>query len=256
LSGSSDTKPVNVASIIPIKPWVWLAVTCSILSVSGGIRFWRDLQFSTLARESANCPFALSDLPTTLGTWHAEEGEDSKLDPEISGIAGSSADLVRLYKDSKTGETATVLVLYGAAQSVFGHTPDICYPSSGFQHVIKPLDRALPTSTAPKSVAFRTSYFTKKEAGLSQYVEVFCTFRQNGQWVPDAASRWKTFRSHPGMFKIQIQRPTSGLTTEESPMESLLKATAEAVDSRLEAIEHRLNENEQLAGANAKPNRD
>jgi Protein of unknown function (DUF3485) len=249
IGGSSTLKPIKVVDKVPISPWMWLAVTCVILSVSGGIRFWRDRQFRTLARDSATCPFPLSELPRALGTWHAEEGMDSQLDPEISGIAGSSADLVREYKDSKTGETAKVLVLYGAADSVFAHTPDVCYPSAGFGHVIPPADRELTTSTSPKPVAFRTSYFTKKEAGLPLYVEVFCTFRHNGKWLPDVTSRWKMFRSHPSMFKIQIQRQTLGLTTEDSPIDSLLKVTVEAIDRRL-------NEKDTLASANARSFRD
>lgn len=246
---SSTLKPVKVVGKAPISLWIWLAVTSVLLSVSGGIRFWRDQQFRTLARESATCPFPLSELPRTLGSWHAEDGLDSQLDPETLRIAGSSDHSIRVYKDSKTGETATLLLLYGAADSVFAHAPDVCYPSAGFQHVIPPIDRELTTSASPMPIAFRASYFTKKVAGLPLHLEVFCTFRHNGQWLPDVTSRWKMFRSHPAMFKIQIQRQTSGLTTEDSPIESLLRVT-------VEAIERQLNEIDTPAGANARSFRD
>jgi hypothetical protein len=248
-SDSSTLKPIKAVERAPISPWMWLAVTCVLLSVSGGIRFWREQQFRTLARDSATCPFPLNELPRSSGTWSAQEGKDSQLDPQISQLAGSSDHFIREYKDTKTGETATVLVLYGSADSVFGHNPDICYPSVGFQHVIPPLDRGLTTSTSEKPVTFRASYFTKLVAGVPQYVEVFCTFLHNGQWLPDVASRWKMFRSHPGMFKIQIQRQTAGLTTEDSPIESLLRVT-------VDEIERRLNQKDTLASANAKSVRD
>jgi Protein of unknown function (DUF3485) len=241
LSGSSGIKPpVEVAneaanppnrSKVPTSPWKWLAVTCAILSVSGGIRFWRDMQFRNLAKESATCPFKLDEFAKDLGTWHAEDGMDAQLDPETARIAGASEHVIRVYKDSKTGETASVLLLYGAADSVFAHSPDVCYPASGYRPFGgRPVDRPLTTATSPAPAVFRTSYFTKTTSGLNQYWEVFCTFRHNGQWLNDLASRWKMFRAYPAMFKIQIQRQTSGLMTEDSPTESLLRGLIEEVD--------------------------
>ena len=91
LSGSSGIKPIKLASQAPISPWIWLAVTCAILSVSGGIRYWRDQQFRNLAIEHANCPFKLDEFPTELGTWHAEEGMDAQLDPETAESPGRSS---------------------------------------------------------------------------------------------------------------------------------------------------------------------
>jgi hypothetical protein len=241
LGGSSGIKPpVEVAneaatppnrSKVAISPWMWLAVTCVILSVSGGIRSFRDRQFRTLAQESATCPFKLGEFATDLGTWHAEEGMVAQLDPETARIAGASQHLTRVYRDSKTGETATVLLLYGAADSVFAHSPDVCYPASGYRPFGGgPVDRPLKTATSPTPAVFRTSYFKRTISGLDQYWEVFCTFRHNGQWLNDLASRWKMFRYHPRMFKIQIQRQTAGLITADSPTESLLRGIIEEVD--------------------------
>ena len=160
--------------------------------------------------------------------------------------------MVRLYKDRKSGETATLFVLYGASHSVFSHNPDVCYPSNGFSKAIPFVDRKIATSSPPETVGFRASFFKKEVAGSADYFEAFCTFRHNGQWLPETASRWKTFRAHPSMFKIQIQRQTSGLTTADSPMDSLLQATVEAIDGRLEAIGGGQNEQQKLADANAK----
>jgi hypothetical protein len=47
------------------------------------------------------------------------------------------------------------------------------------------------------------------------------------------ASRWKMFRYHPGMFKIQIERNTMGFSSEGSPGESLLKETVQYIESRI-----------------------
>jgi hypothetical protein len=250
-SGTSGIKPFKVASKAPSSPWIWLAVTCAILSVSGGIRFWRDMQFRNLAIEHAHCPFKLEDFAKELGTWHAEEGMDAQLDPETARIAGSKEHLIRVYKDSKTGETASVLLLYGAADSVFAHSPDVCYPASGFRPFGGgAVDRNLTTAISATPAVFRTSYFKKTISGLDQYWEVFCTFRHNGQWLNDIASRWKMFRANPSMFKIQIQHQTSGLITDDSPTESLLKAIIDEVDRQWP------KEKKVLTVANAKSLRD
>lgn len=33
------------------SPWKWLAVTCLLLGISGGIRAWRDREFAALTAE-------------------------------------------------------------------------------------------------------------------------------------------------------------------------------------------------------------
>jgi hypothetical protein len=226
-------RPTQPAGKATVSPWAWLAVTCVFLSISGGIRFGRDLQFSSRARESKTCPFPLNELPKVLGSWHELEGSESQLDPETARVAGSSDHIIRVYADPTTGETVSILVLYGLAHSVFAHTPDACYPASGYRAMIEPIDRELSRAGSEPPVRFRASYFVKQIAGVPRFDEVFCTFRHDGLWLPEVASRWKTFRYHPGMFKIQIQRHTSGIAIADSPTESLLREVVQAIESRL-----------------------
>ena len=100
----------------------------------GGFRTWRDQQFRGLyPRRSAASPFPLAEIPKTIGTWHVVEGSESHLDQDTARIAGSSDHFVRVYADSR--ETVSVLVLYGVASKVFGHTPIVCYPAAGYEPV-------------------------------------------------------------------------------------------------------------------------
>jgi len=225
----------QLAEKASVSPWGWLAVTCLFLSISGGIRLWRELQFRSLVLESKASPFPLSEIPKELGSWHAVEGSDTGLDPETARVAGSSDHIIRCYTDYKTGETVSILVLYGLASSVFAHTPDVCYPAAGYIPKTA-VDRELSLPGSATLVRFRASLFVKTVAGLSQYREVLCTFFHNGTWLPEGASRWKMFRYHPGMFKIQIERITSELSSEGSPSESLLKAVAQVIESRVPRI--------------------
>jgi len=216
-----------------VSPRMWLMFVCALLGLSGGLRFWRDRQFQSLASESTACPFPLKELPKVLGTWHAVDTPDVKLDPQIARIAGSSDHLIRTYQDDKSGEAVTVLVLYGLSSTVFAHTPEVCYPASGFQPYNTPADHELTGLTMP--VGFRSACYAVELAGIHRYEEVYYTFRHNGQWLPEVASRWKSFRYHPGMFKVQLQHTASGLSeeTRNGPTESLLGEIVQEIERRI-----------------------
>ena len=80
-------------------------------------------------------------------------------------------------------------------------------------------------------VRYRWAIYTKREGGVNRYEEAYFTFLHDGDWVPDAADRWKMFRYHPGLFKVQISHAVSSLSENgEGPCESLLKARPEIND--------------------------
>jgi len=212
-----------------------MAITCVLLGISGGLRVWRDLQFRSLAQEKATCPFPLVDLPRDFKDWSAVEGSDDRLDPEIARIAGSSDHMIRTYRNKNTGEEVMALVLYGLANSVFGHTPEVCFPAVGYKQSRPSEDRqfSIPGSTA--SGLYRSAYFTKNIAGIGafQEEEVCYTFLHNGDWLPALMNRWKLFRYHPSMFKVQLQRRTPRLSTEDRVGESLLVPIVQEINSRV-----------------------
>lgn len=217
-----------------VSQWKWAIAACLFLMISGSVRFYRDRQFQSLADLGAVSPFPLSEFPRRLGTWQAVEGADTQLDPEIARVAGSSEHLLRTYQDLRSGQTASVLILYGLAGSVFGHTPEACYPAAGYKPVMDTVDHPFTTGEPGVTGTFRSGFYAKTAGGLTQYVEVFHTFLHRGEWLSDLRSRWKTFRYHPGTFKVQIQRQTSDLSTDNSPSESLLKEIARQIDLRVE----------------------
>ncbi len=225
-------KLIKLADRVTVPPRTWFAITCVLLSISGGVRFWRDMQFQAISKEGATSPISLKELPKVFGAWNAVEGTDVELDPEIARIAGSSQHVIRTYRDSKSGEDVVVLVLYGLADGVFAHTPDKCYPSAGYQKLIglESKDRTIELPLAKKPLNFSTAYFGKQVAGMMNCVEVCWTFRHNGDWLPDVANRWKSFRYHPGMLKIQVQRQNCEQAGQESSIDSLLKGLGDEIE--------------------------
>jgi hypothetical protein len=245
-------EPIDPATAVPTlsqkltgiaaSPLKWMAVTCTLLAISGGSRAWRDWQFTAHSDEQSTSPFALSEIPNVLGDWSMVPGSATTLDPETAQIAGSSDHIIRHYTRSKSGETVSILVLYGLATRVFGHTPEACYPSAGFA-VERPMtEHKLTSPGSPKSATYSAGvYSNQKQATIS---EVVYSFRHAGEWTPEAASRWKRFRSYPGMFKIQIERHVN-VSAVEAPIEN--SPSVELLGELMQEVETR------LAKSRAKP---
>jgi hypothetical protein len=220
---------------------------CLLLGISGGVRAYRDHQFAKLSGEFKECPFPLTDFNNSLGSWRAVENSDTKLDPEIARIAGSSEHLLRTYTDVRTGEKCHVMVLYGLADQVFAHTPDICYPASGYQAVSTPKDQDVDIPSAPElsePARIRSQIFYHGGTGPSagRYTESSYSFRlggvHTGMWRPDMAKQWKRFRHQPGMFKIQLSRDVSAAAASPDAPKSTINESL--MTEMMKEIEHRL----------------
>jgi hypothetical protein len=216
--------------------WMWCAVACALLFVSGGIRFWRDQAFNSITRESEESPFPLKELPSRIGNWRVIEGSESQLDPQTARVAGSSDHVIRQYVHDKSGEVVSILVLYGIAGKVFAHTPIACYPSAGYTAVPSShADREMKVAGLANPVRFSSAYYAKQMAGTAQYSHILWSFRNDGVWQPDMLSRWKLFRTHPGMYKVQIHRPVVSIVSEHGPSEALLRDIVSEIERRLAA---------------------
>lgn len=210
----------------------WLAMICLLLGVSGSFRYLRDFQFATLQNQGKDSPFPLKTIPTLLGSWRMIEGAETTLDPQIARIAGSSDHIVRTYENTKTGDQATVLVLYGLADLVWGHTPEVCYPAAGYTALAESHDVQVSNAHESKtSTMFRAGTYGLTQGGASSYQEVFYTFLNGGIWSPEMQSRWKQFRHHPGMFKIQVERRLTNAGKQDEACFDLLAALVDVINT-------------------------
>lgn len=229
-----NTEPQKDTKRSTRREWTTIVVVCLLLGVSGGIRHFRDWYFFGLAHESERLPFPLDEFPKSLGSWHALD-EGRTLEPEISRIAGAKASLIREYHDERTGQDAIVMILYGLADVVWPHTPIICYPAQGFQNLpalSRNLDITVPDETT--KARFREDHFSKEMLDHIEYRIVYHSFLNASRWDFDVGKNWKSFRYHPGMFRVQVQRQgqDSG-RLDESAMEELLGRIVHEIDQRL-----------------------
>jgi Protein of unknown function (DUF3485) len=230
----SAQAPPHVVAKVSSSPWLWMAVACLLLGISGGIRFWREWQFAALAAVNNRSPFPLSDLPRMIGNWESKAGDDGKLDDKVARIAGSKDNMVRTYLDKKNDDKISALAIFGRSDTVFSHSPDVCYPSAGYQLVRGPVDREMTVPGVKGTVRYRWAIYMKRIAGVGLYQETYHTFYFDGEWLADAADRWKSFRYHPSMFRVLLERNISGLSSEAyRPSEELLGEFVKEISERV-----------------------
>lgn len=181
----------------------FLVVASVMLVASGLVHMWQDRRMEAAARDSAESPFPLANLPLQIGSWKVR-GDDIKMDDKTIQIAGCSDYVTRIYSDEATGAVISVLVAYGPAEKLVNHTPAVCYPAVGFDLQASPNDRTF--SAGNSSVCFRSFVFLKANELAAERVHVYSGFRHAGRWTPDSSDSRKRFRHEPGMFKIQVQR--------------------------------------------------
>jgi hypothetical protein len=209
--------------LIASSPWTWMVLACMLLGASGGVRAWQDHRFATVLNRVESAPFPLKNIPRALGDWRVQDGSEKRLDPEVAQVAGCSDSVIRTYHNSTTGVSVTVLILFGPAQAVFGHRPEVCYPSAGYRIVGEPLLREIANDPG-RAAMFRSEVFAREREKRRGREEVYYSFRHGNLWSPDVERFWKDFRHHPSMFKIQVQRPVSEVELRDvgNPTETLL----------------------------------
>ena len=126
------------------------------------------------------------------------DGGEMKLDSLTMRITGGTDHILRTYVDELTGVSLVVLVLFGPAEPVIPHTPEVCYPASGYQ----PADDADGSGRSSRRTGSSTSVFRSavyaKSGGRAMLREgVYYSFRLEGQWSPDVGAGRKFPRRNP-----------------------------------------------------------
>jgi hypothetical protein len=103
------------------------------LALIGSLTVWEGLYSDrwskpTMTAEEFGKRF--EKLPKTVGPW---VGEDYKVDEKTLQIAGAVNHVSRTYVNSDTNEKVELWLIVGHTRDVGRHTPDVCYPSQGFQ---------------------------------------------------------------------------------------------------------------------------
>jgi hypothetical protein len=113
----------------------------------------------------------LKKVPKKIGDWH---GEDMAIDPTIRQVAGAVGAVSREYRNIRTNEKVNLWLIVGHARAISSHTPNTCYPASGFEQR-SPDNSLYPMEFPPRvpKAPFWTNTFFKEDFTGRRLVRVF-----------------------------------------------------------------------------------
>ncbi|MEM9351597.1 MAG: exosortase-associated EpsI family protein [Planctomycetota bacterium] len=173
-----------------------------------------------------------SRVPLQIGSW---QGEDLPVEELVRRTAGAVEYVSRVYRNSETDQSVTLWLIVGHSRDITRHTPNVCYPSSGFAQKSKQLKYVVDLPGDSEGV-FYTAKFEKENASIRRTERVFWA------WNEDEFKKWEapdSQRMHYGLsrslYKLYF---TSGVADPNEPMEQ--SAAAEFAEVMLPAINEAL----------------
>lgn len=149
----------------------------------------------------------LARIPTTVGPWVGTD--DPKDDPTMQKMMKvvSAIDwLSREYRNRKTGERLTVLIMYGPAGPLADHTPDVCNTSQGFQLVGSRSRQAFDLPGGGTASLWSARY---AKPGVSPIAyQVSWAWGTDGNWSASSDPH-KEFVTRRAIFKLYVTRAVS-----------------------------------------------
>ena len=170
-------------------------------------------RWGTPGAEAAKLGEHFSKVPKTIGDW---EGEDKPVDEQVRNTAGAVSYVSRRYTEASTGRTVELWLIVGHSHDIVRHTPNICYPSSGFRQIGPQLRHHMDVS-GEKPAVFYTGKFQKEDALGRRVERVFWAWNHPSiqQWEsPDSAR--KHYGLQRALYKLYF---TSVVQTDESTIE-------------------------------------
>jgi len=172
-------------------------------------------------------PDVLASIDAKIGDW--EGGEVATL--QEGGQRPYS--MARRFTNHQLGKSVTVSFISGVPGKVATHTPDVCYPGSGFKMRTDIKSTQIPLGEG-KSADFYVSEFQKTTASGSDALRVRWTWTRDGSsWVAPKSPRWEFGRAAV-IHKLYVVHPVGeDDTTDERVYEAFAADLCERLGARL-----------------------
>jgi hypothetical protein len=178
----------------------------------------------------------LKKVPMEIGDWH---GEELPVEDQVKKTAGARGYVSRAYKNAKTAEVVTIWLIVGHSKDVVRHTPDVCYPSSGFKTMAPENSRQTVVFEGQPEADFYTNKFIKEDATGRQLVRVFWSWykpQEDGKvvWKAPKIVRWE-FGNARSLYKLYFTNNMRDYreTTDESASMKFAEVFLPVVDQAL-----------------------
>lgn len=115
----------------------------------------------------------------------------------------------RRYLSPTTGRSGMVTLISGIPGSVSAHTPDVCYPSSGYRTLRAPKHETIDLPGGQVATVY-VADFEKKTETKHDRARVRWTFAADGEWIAPDRPRWQfatQLTRVPVLYKVYLVTP-------------------------------------------------
>ena len=208
------------------------AVLIGVLTFVEG--FYLKDRWGAPSTEAGELGQRFSHVPKKIGQW---VGQDLPVEDIIKKTAGAVNYVSRLYTNSTTGKRVKLWLIVGHSRDIVRHTPQVCYPASGFKQNGSRL-RYHITTEGGKEAVFFTAKFEKEDQFSHSIERVFWAWNHPDfdKWeAPEKGGRANA-RFHYGLsralYKLYF---TSNVLSDEAEIDD--SAAAEFAKVMLPAID-------------------
>ena len=149
-----------------------------------------------------------SDVPQVIDKW---AGIDRTVEPDVQERSGAVEFVSRRYTHEVTNESVEVWLIIGHSRDIIRHTPDICYPASGFRSMSNVLKHTIEYGDG-KQGDFYTSEYQKEDALVRQKVRVYWAWNHpsDKKWEAPDEPRFHFGMSTRALYKLYFTSVISG----------------------------------------------
>ncbi len=190
-------KPLTFASVLAL-------VVCGALVHGSVTQRWNMISPDTAQTDR------LHAVEVRFEGWQPEK-VDTEMPVNERSIATS-----RRYM-SPDNRTAMISFISGISGSVTTHTPDVCYPGSGYKTLRGPRKETFDLPRGPATVY--VADFEKKTQTKQDRVRVRWAWTTAGEWVAPDNPRWQfagQLRA-PTLYKVYIATPLADSDNDAAP---------------------------------------
>ncbi|MBY0514603.1 MAG: hypothetical protein K2P78_11905 [Gemmataceae bacterium] len=182
--------------------------TPTFLVVAGLVAGGALLNGATTQRWAAFTPDPARTERLHAAEVRFEDWQATEIPTEVATNEHSTATS-RRYASPTTGRSGVVTVISGPPGSVSTHTPDVCYPGSGYK-TLRATKKETLELPGGRTAEVYVADFEKKTATRHDRVRVRWAWTTDGTWVAPDNPRWQFARrlaAAPVLYKVYVATP-------------------------------------------------
>jgi hypothetical protein len=151
-------------------------LTAAVLILAAGTVHGLWLNRWVKSGEEAAAKEHIPQIPLQIGDWEGKEVEVDEKQEEAYQERGMIKSISRIYTDRKTGESVSLLVVFGRQGPITAHSPQACYGASNYREIGSPTRYELSDTKVQPTPEFWYSDFRKNAALSSPPLRIFYSF--------------------------------------------------------------------------------